>query len=126
MFIAIVFPNSLILDVTGAALFNEITSSVEFEGVSGNVQFEASGDLENPAFSLSNYQTRQSDGSEGESVGEWVVVGNVTETSFYVAEGAVQWPGDAVDASSFNKQLIPWCSAGSEPVLTFVTGIIYV
>lgn len=112
------------LDFSGATLFNEITSYAQFEGVSGYVYFDTAGDLKYPAFSLSNYQTRKEDshGSGDDSIGEWVVVGNVTETSFFVAKDSLQWPGGAENAVSFSKQLIPWCAAGSEPLLTFATG----
>mmetsp|Transcript_18994 Transcript_18994/g.31742 ORF Transcript_18994/g.31742 Transcript_18994/m.31742 type:complete len:992 (-) Transcript_18994:1956-4931(-) len=110
-------------DFSGATLFDEITSNVQFEGVSGNVYFDSSGDLKYPAFSLSNYQTRKDVDSGHDSIGEWVVVGNVTETSFFVAEDSLQWPGGAANSSGFSKQLIPWCAAGSEPLLTFATGV---
>jgi hypothetical protein len=118
------------VDITGAALFDELTANVHFKGVTGEVRFDSAGDRENPTFSLSNYRTpllfdesgsakEEEGGVSGE--GEWVVVGNATETSFWVNISLLQWPGGS-DASSFTQQLVPWCAAGSEPLVTFTTG----
>lgn len=95
-----------------------MTANVYFEGVSGQINFDAAGDLLYPTFSLSNYREPLDGGSNG----EWVVVGNVTETSFYIDWSLVQWPGQKQNTSSFRQQLTPWCAAGSEPLLTFATG----
>lgn len=109
-----------------------MTANVAFEGVSGQVNFDTAGDLLHPTFSLSNYRDPLQTGDEGEGEeekgggggeGDWVVVGNVTETSFFVDESLLQWPGGASNASSFSLQLLPWCGAGSEPLLTYATGM---
>ena len=105
-------------------MFDHITTNVYFEGVSGNVNFDSVGDLLNPAFSLSNYRTPVDNyGANNDTVnGEWIVIGNVSETSFHVDMSLLEWPGAAADASSFSNQLKPWCLAGYEPLLTYVTG----
>lgn len=109
-------------------MFNEISSAdvIKFDGLSGTVQFDAAGDLKSPIFALSNYRSRvgaSSSSSGDDSAGEWVEVGNVTETSFFVDTTLLQWPGGASDGAGFGQQLRPWCAAGFEPLLTFATGM---
>ena len=103
--------------LTGSSLrsyiFSSLTNQVSFHGVSGNIDFSASGDLVGPIFRIMRYQG-YIEGNNWKDIG----IANADHI-LQVDYSKMIWPdGTEGKTSSYSTQLVPYCSAGEEPIVS--------
>lgn len=95
-------------------IFSSLTNQVSFKGVSGYIDFSASGDLVDPIFRVMRYNGYNNNDN-------WQDIGTVSADQVqYINYSLIIWPDGTKgnNTLSYSKQLVPYCSAGEEPVVS--------